>query len=437
MKNRQQRRGVTRRDWLKAASGVVAAPYFVPASVFGAQAPSEQLAIGCIGTGRQGRADMGRCLSAGLTTGARVTAVCDVDSRRAQLAKQTVDDFYKEKLGKPLDCAVYSDYRELLDRKDLDGVTVTTPDHWHALVAIAAAEAGKDLYAEKPLTYTIAEGQKLVRAVRDHNCVLQAGSQQRSSRSFQKACELALDGKLGKLHTISVVLPPDKGTGKATPMPVPSTLNYNVWLGPRQKAPYTVDRVHPLHGFSRPGWLQIEDYCRGMITGWGAHMNDIAQWGAGMELSGPVEVEARGEFPDRGLFDVHTTFHAEATYPNGVKLLMDTGAAGVKFEGDDGWVHVTRSSLEASPKELLGDAPQTDKDERDNHMLNFLDCMKSRQDPVANVEIAHRSNSVCVLAHIAMKLGRKLQWDPEAEQFVDDDEANKWLDYPHRKPWVV
>jgi len=434
---RQTQNTLTRRDCLKFVGGVIATPYFVPSSVFGADAPSEQIAIGCIGVGRMGRSDMTQCLNQGLRTNARVVAVCDVDANRALLAKQLVDDFYTKHLGKSLDCRMVKDYRNLIEREDIDGVTISTPDHWHALNAIAAAEAGKDIYLQKPLTYSIAEGRKLVGAVRSNKRILQVGTQHRSSRSFQYVCQLALDGRVGKLREIHVVLPPDKGRGKPTPMPVPSNLDYDVWLGPAAEAPYTQDRVHPQNGFSRPGWLQIESHSRGMITGWGAHMNDVAQWGAGLQDTGPVEVKASGEFPDRGLFNVHTTFHAEATYANGLKLIMDSGSAGVKFVGDQGWVHVTRHKIKSNPPEIVDQSIQIDEQESDRHMLNFLQCMRTRQDPVAPVNVGQRSNTVCVITHIAMKLGRKLKWDPDAEQFVGDDEANRWLDYPHREPWSV
>jgi hypothetical protein len=193
--------------------------------------------------------------------------------------------------------------------------------------------------------------------------------------------------------------------------------------------------------YERPGWLQIGQYCHGMITGWGAHMNDIAQWGNGTDDTGPVEIEAKGEFPDRGLFDVHTTFHAEALYANGVRLIMETGdPAGVRFEGDRGWVFVTRDEIMASdPAILRQEAGESEIQlyQSGNHMKNFLECMRTRKDPVAPVEVGHRSNTICILAHIAMKLGRKLRWDPQAERFLEDDEANNWLDYPHREPWTV
>lgn len=432
-----------RRTWIKgAAASVIAFPHIIPSSILGVDAPSERMAMGCIGVGRMGSGDMKECLYNGLKVNARVVAVCDLDSKRAKQAAAEVDAIYEKEglAGKGDLCRAYGDHRELLARDDIDGVTISTPDHWHALCGIDAARAGKDIYIQKPLTYSIAEGRALVGAVREHKRVLQTGSQQRSSVYFRMACELARNGRIGKLHTIHVFLPDDNGTGKSDPMPVPANLDYDRWLGPTPEAPYTEHRVHPQSGYGRPGWLQIERYCRGMITGWGAHMNDIAQWANDADATGPVEIQASAEFPDRGLFDVHTKFQAEGRYANGVRLLMKTGAAGVTLEGDEGSISVTRGSIKADPASILKDKVRPDElhlYKSDNHMLNFLECMRSRRDPVAPVEVGHRSNSVCVLTHIAMKLGRKLRWDPAAERFVDDAEADGLLDFSHRPPWTI
>ena len=434
---------ITRRDFLKGAAVAAAAPMVVPSRLFGSSAPSNTLAMGCIGTGRQGQGDMQELIYRGLEAGARVVAVCDVDSHRREDAQWLVDKIYSRELGKGKykGCETYPDFRSLLQREDIDGVLIVTPDHWHALHAVAAARSGKDIYLEKPLTYSITEGRKLVQAVRKNNRVLQVGSQQRSSPYFLKACELARNKRIGKLHTISVWLPEDQGAGDPQPMPVPKNLDYDFWMGPSPEAPFTEDRVHPQRDYSRPGWLQIEGYCRGMITGWGSHMNDIAQWGNGTELSGPVEIKAEAKFPDRGLFDVHTTFKAEALYENGVRLIMETGSpAGVRFEGTKGWVFVQRGAIEASDENLLRQETKDDEVKlyrSTSHMINFLECMRTRKDPAAPVEVGHRSNTVCVMTHIAMKLGRTLKWDPQEEKFIGDDEANKWLDYPHRKPWTL
>ena len=443
MSRPKKNKGITRRSFLKAAAASVLAPAIVPSTVFGRTAPSNTIQMGCIGVGRQGQGDMQELIYRGLETGARVVAVCDVDAHRMEDAQWLVDKIYSMELGKDTtkSCAAYRDFRELLARKDIDGVLIVTPDHWHGPVAIDAAKAGKDIYLEKPLTYSITEGRKLVKAVRKNKRILQVGSQQRSSTYFLMACEMVRNQRIGKLHTIHVWLPQDQGTGDAEPMPVPVNLDYDFWLGPKPQASFTEDRVHPQRSYNRPGWLQVEEYSRGMITGWGSHMNDTAQWGNGTDDTGPVEIEAKAEFPDRGLFDVHTTFRAEGMYANGVRLIMETGdPAGVRFEGDRGFVFVRRGAIEPSDRELLRDKIREDEIKlyrSTNHMKDFLEAMRSRKDPVAPVEAGHRSNSICVITHIAMKLGRKLRWDPEAELFINDDEANRWLDYPHRKPWTM
>jgi myo-inositol 2-dehydrogenase/D-chiro-inositol 1-dehydrogenase len=435
--------GMTRRSFLKAAGVSLMAPVILPSGVIARTPPSDTLLMGVIGTGRQGQGDMRELIYRGLEAGARVVAVCDVDRHRREDAQWLAEKIYAVELGKGGYKGVdaYGDFRELLARKDIDGVLIVSPDFWHALHGIAAARAGKDIYLEKPMTYSIAEGRRLVEAVRAKKRILQVGSQQRSSIYFRLACEAARNQRMGKLETIRVWLPEDQGAGDATEMPVPKNLDYDFWLGPTPPAPFSEDRVHPQTSYNRPGWLQIERYCRGMITGWGSHMNDIAQWGNGSDETGPVEIEATAEFPNRGLFDVHTTFRAEALYANGVKLLMETGdPAGVRFEGGRGWVFVTREGVKASSESFLSQEPgegETRLYRSSNHMKNFLECVRSRKDPVAPVEVGHRSNTICVLAHIAMKLRRKLRWDPQAERFIGDDEANTWLDYPHREPWTV
>ncbi len=443
MPHTRKKTTISRRNFLKSTAAAIAAPAIVPSTVFGQSAPSNTLLLGCIGVGRQGQGDMQELIYRGLEVGARVVAVCDVDTHRMEDAQWLVDKIYAQELDKNSykGCAAYSDFRELLAQKDIDGVLIVTPDHWHAVHGIAAANAGKDIYLEKPMTFSITEGQKLVKAIRQNKRILQVGSQQRSSVYFRMACELTRNQRIGKLHTIRVWNPEDQGAGNPAIMPVPKNLNYDFWMGPTSEEPFSEDRVHPQRNYSRPGWLQIERYCRGMITGWGSHMNDIAQWGNGSEQSGPVEIEAKAEFPDRGLFDVHTFYHSDGLYANGVKLIQETGdPAGVRFEGKDGWIFVQRGKIEASDREILKQEigeNETKLYVSTNHMKNFLECMRSRKDPVAPVEVGHRSNSVCVLTHIAMKLGRKLRWDPQAERFVNDDEANRLLDYPHRKPWII
>ena len=443
MSRQKKNKIISRRRFLKTAAASVLAPAIVPSTVFGRTAPSNTILMGCIGVGRQGQGDMQELIYRGLDTGARVIAVCDADAHRMEDAQWLVDKIYTEELSRSYtkSCAAYRDFRELLARKDIDGVLIVTPDHWHGPMAIAAAKAGKDIYLEKPLTYSITEGRKLVNAVRRNKRILQVGSQQRSSMYFRMACEMVRNQRIGKLHTIHVWLPQDQGAGNPELMPVPKNLDYDFWLGPKPQASFTEDRVHPQRSYNRPGWLQVEEYSRGMITGWGSHMNDTAQWGNGTDDTGPVEIEAKAEFPDRGLFDVHTTFRAVGMYANGVRLIMETGdPAGVRFEGDRGFVFVRRGAIEASDRELLREKIREDEINlyrSINHMKDFLECTRSRKDPVAPVEVGHRSNTICVITHIAMKLGRKLRWDPEAERFLNDDEANRWLDYQHRKPWTM
>jgi predicted dehydrogenase len=435
--------GMTRRNFLKAAGVTLAAPAVLRPRTIAQTPPSDTMLLGVIGTGRQGQGDMQELIYRGLESGARVVAVCDVDNHRLEDAQWLAEKIYSAELGKANYKGIdtYRDFRELLGRPDIDGALIVSPDFWHALHGIAAAKAGKDIYIEKPLTYTIVEGRRLVEAVRQKKRILQVGSQQRSSIYFRMACEAVRNQRIGKLQTIRVWLPEDQGAGDPAEMPVPKNLNYDFWMGPTPPAPFSQDRVHPQMDYDRPGWLQIEGYCRGMITGWGSHMNDIAQWGNGSDDTGPLEIEAKAEFPDRGLFDVHTTFRCEALYANGVRLIQETGdPAGVRFEGDKGWVFVERGEVTASDPALLKQEPgegEVRLYRSNNHMKNFLECMRSRQDPVAPVEAGHRSNTICVLTHIAMKLGRKLRWDPQAERFLDDDEANNWLDYPHREPWTV
>jgi len=438
------KRTCTRRTALKLG-GALAVPLILPRGVRARAGKNDALRIGAIGTGRMGLGDLRSIRKRGLdpAVNARVLAVCDVNAERAEFARAELERAYAEV---PEHAAVkvdaYGDFRELLAREDLDGVTISTPDFWHAEVAVAAARAGKDIYLQKPMTYSIGEGQKLVRAVREHDVILQVGSQQRSDARFRQACELVRNGRLGKLQRILVSLPPDSGTGVADEQPIPSSLDYDLWLGPTPERPYTEDRVHPRKGYGRPGWLQIEGYCLGMITGWGSHMNDIAQWGHGTDRDSGVRViRAEAEFPERGLFDVHTQFRSEARYADGVELIQATGnPAGVRFEGSDGWIFVRRGGIEAEPASILQEEIGEDEERlyvSHDHYRNFLDCMRSREEPICPVEVGHRSNSLCVITHIAMKLGRELRWDPARERFEEDAEADRLLDFERRAPWKL
>ncbi len=434
--------GVTRRQFLKASGAAMLAPAVLPSIVFGADAPSNRITFGCIGVGRQGISDMRGFL--GLKE-AQVIAVCDVDSHRVEFAKQLVEKQYGSQSGAGAykGCATFKDFRELIDRPDIDAVSIVTPDHWHILPAIAAAKAGKDIFLEKPLSLTIQEGRVLSDTVRRYGRIFQVGSQQRSDSRFRQACELVRNGRIGKLHTVKVGFGIDPPTTPEAPMPVPEWLDYDFWLGPAPWVPYTEKRVHPQSGYDRPGWLRIAAYGAGMITGWGAHHNDIAQWGMGTEYTGPVEIEGQAEYPKDGLWDVHGDFRIEYTYANGVKVICADNVKnkqGVLFEGTEGWVYVMRGKIDAQPKSLLTSKIGADEIQlykSNNHKGNLLDCIKSRAETIAPAEIAHRSCTVCLLGEIAMRLGRKLKWNPETEQFVNDDVANKMLWRPMRSPWQL
>jgi len=430
-------KALSRRGFLKTSAVLgtgLALPTVVPATVFGGVAPSERITVGCIGVGRMGMGDLREAL--GLKQ-VQVVAVCDVDSNRVKNAQKAVESYTRNQGG----CAAYGDFRDLLARDDIDAVQIATPDHWHALPAIAAAKSGKDVFLQKPLSLTIHEGRVVSDTVRQYGRIFQIGSQQRSDARFRQACELVRNGRIGKLHTVKVGFGTDPGMGPEPAMPVPPALDYDMWLGPAPWAPYTEKRVHPQTGYGRPGWLRIVDYGAGMITGWGSHHNDIAQWGMGTEHTGPVEIEGRAEFPKDGLWDVHGSFHIEYAYANGVRVICaDTkeNKQGVVFEGSDGWVYVRRGHIEAQPASLLAETIGPDGTRlyvSNNHKANFYECVKSRAETAAPVEVAHRSCSVCLLGQIAMRLGRTLRWDPEAEAFAGDAEANRMLSKPMRGAW--
>ena len=430
---------ISRRNFLKgAATTIVSAPFIVPSSVLGVTgttAPSNRLVMGCIGVGGMGTGNMRSFLG---YDDVQVVAVCDVDSGHREHAKKIVENHYAERLGKRTyrGCQSYSDFRELLARKDIDAVMIATPDHWHVLISIAAAKAGKDIYCEKPLSSTIAEGRALCETIKRYNRVFQTGTQLRSMRNVRFACELVRNGRIGKLHTIRTFLPPGIAIGLQPIMPVPEGFDYDMWLGPAPWAPYTQKRCH----FN---FRYISDYAGGPMTDFGAHDNDIAQWGNDTQLTGPVEVEGHGEFPREGLWDTATTFKVYYKYANGVRLICSTdpypSGTGVRFEGDEGWLY-TRSHIDAGPKSLLNSKIGPSEIylyKSDDHHRNFLDCIRSRKKTIAPAEVGHRSTTICHIGNIAMQLERKLHWDPRKERFVNDGEANRLLSRPMRSPWHI
>jgi predicted dehydrogenase len=417
---------ISRRSLLRSsalAAGTIALPTLVPSSVFGGAAPSERITIGCIGVGNMGSSDLKAFKS---NANAQVVAVCEVDAQRLAEARKLAG----------IDAgSCYGDFRELLARPDIDAVTVVTPDHWHVPICLAAVHAGKDVYCEKPLTLTILEGRTLANEVKRYGRILQTGSQQRSGAEFRKACELVRNGYIGEVKTVSAGLPGNNRKCEPTwqPQPVPEGFNYDMWLGPAEWAPYHVQRCHYEFRF-------LLDYSGGQVTNWGAHHLDIAQWGLGTDDTGPVQIVGAGEFPTTGLFTTATRVHFEMTYASGVKLICKTGGSGTRFEGTKGWVDVKRGKLETEPASLMTQtigANETRLYESRNHHQNFLDCIKSRQQPIANVEVGHRSSTLCHLGNIAMLLKRPLRWDPAKEEFVGDDAANRMRWRPSRAAWSL
>ncbi len=448
---------LTRRGFLKhaaAAAATLGFPYVVPGSVFGANAPSNRITMGCIGLGGMGTNDMRAFLG---FDDVQIVAVCDPVTGSREYghwykngwqgnylgrvpAQKIIEDHYsRKKAGADFaGCAGYVDFRELLARDDIDAVTIVTPDHWHAVMAIAAAERGRHIYCEKPMTLTIAEGRAMVEAVRRHGVVFQTGSHQQSNRHTRFGCELVRNGRVGELKRIIAPVGPNnrKGPGSGwKAMPIPDGFDYDMWLGPAKWEPYHKNRCLYMFRF-------ILDYSGGQTTNLGAHSLDMAQWGNGTDATGPVEVEdLGGEFPRDGLFTTPTKIHFRARYANGVELICKTevkGWTGARFEGTDGWVQVGRfDTYPKSLKQSVIGPNEIRLYDSSNHHRNFIDCIKTASEPAAPVEVGHRSATVCHLGNIAMTLKRKLKWDPVNEKFIGDDEANRMLDRPRRSPWHI
>ena len=451
---------LSRRHFLKAsafgAMGALAGPLIVPSSLFGQTAPSKKIQVAQIGCGRIARTmDLPGILKHDL---ARIVAVCDLDTKRLADAQKLVEGYYAKKSGSAgaVTVKTFTDYRELLQMPGIDAVAISTPDHWHAELVIAAALAGKDVYVQKPLSMTLAEGRAVSDLIRAKSRIFQIGSQQRSNAQFRTGCELVRNGRIGKLHTVKIGLPSDPSGAVEPEMPVPPNLNYDMWLGPTPQVPYTEKRVHPQNDYSRPGWLRIDSHCLGMITGWGSHHVDIAHWGMDTEHTGPLEIEGRAEFPKSGLWNVHGAYHIEAKYANGVNLIIDhTFTNGVEFQGEDGWIFVSRGegkTTASDPASKIGKALAASDEkiltskigpgeihlyQSADHHLNWLESIQSRKPAVTTAEIGHRSTSACIISWISMKLGRKLRWDPVKEEFIGDAEANALRRRVERKPYGI
>ncbi len=431
---------LTRRQLVKSigAAGLVSAfPSVVPSSVFGKSAPSNRITVGMVGMGRQ-------ALHANLkpflySDDARVVAVCDVDKWRLTRAKSEVDKHYKSN-----DCQATTDWRKVVERDDIDAIMNSTPDHWHVPISLAAVRTGKHVSCEKPLTLSIAEGRTLADAVQKHGVTFRTDSECRSNSYMHKLAELVRNGYVGEIKRIEVGVPTgDKAGGKTAAMPVPDELDYDMWTGPASVRPYTQDRVHPPHSYSRPGWMRCRETCEGMITNWGAHTMDVAQLLHDTERTGPVSVEGKGKYPepDSGLWNVLLNFEVQYRYADGVILDYHTASgAFIRVEGTEGWIHAPwlGGRMTASDDSILklklkdGDLHLPQRQDKED----FLYGIKNDAPTMADAEIGHRTCSMCQLGHISIQRGgRKLDWNPDTERFADDEKANRMLHKTYRDPW--
>jgi len=427
-----RRSKVTRRQFLSGTVGLtvgaVGFPYVVPSVVLGkdgAVAASERITLGCIGMGGRGTGNMRGFLH---RKDVRVLAVCDVDRNHRERAKKIVDQMYGNK-----DCAAYLDFRELIAREDIDALSLALPDHWHSIPVVMGARAKKDMYAEKPLARTIREGRAMVEAVTRYGCVWQTGSQQRSTANFHRACELVRNGRIGKVYKVEVGLPTGGSTGNPPVQPVPEGVDWDFWLGPAPWVPY--------RGVLHWNWRWIMDYSGGQLTDWAGHHIDIAHWGLGLERTGPVEIEGKGVYPEDGIYNAPMEYKFTCKYANGLVMVVANNKQipqGTRWYGEKGWIYVRRGKLEAEPKSVLNEVIGPNEihlyKSRD-HIGNFIECVKSRRETVAPIEVGHRSISVGLLGEIAMLTGRKLHWDPEKEVFLSDEGANRLLWRSFRSPW--
>lgn len=427
---------INRRQFLGRAAGTVAGaisfPYIIASSVLGKDgsiAPSNRIVMGAIGVGWQGTGNMEGFLN---KDEVQFVAVCDVDQNHLLAAKRIVDRKYGNN-----GCKMYVDYRELIGRGDLDAVCIALPDHWHGIVAIAAARANLDIHGEKPLSHNWAEGRAICEAVERYGIIWQTGSWQRSVRNFHRASELVRNGRIGKVYRVEVGLGGGhedyEGTkGQETLGPVPANLDYDSWLGPAPWAPYCPARVHK-------NWRWHLDYGGGRIMDWVGHHVDIAHWGLGLDYTGPIEVKGTGKAPKTGLWNAHTEYDVNCKYANGIIIhLSDKNPWGTKWIGDEGWVYVDRGTLEAHPASVLKETIGPDKIhlyKSNDHLQNFLGCVKSRQMTITPCEVAHRSATIGHLALIAIKTGRKIKWDPEKEVIIGDEQVSRLLSRSMRSPW--
>jgi len=427
----------SRRDFLKttlvSGVGLAIAPHVIPASALGrggATPPSDRIVMAVIGAGSQGMGDARWFMQ---NPDVQLVAACDVDETRQLQAKSEFDRHHQTS-----DSRTYLDYRELLEKETVDGAILALPDHWHALIATAVASKGIDIYGEKPLARSIRDGRAIVKAAQENNIIWQTGSWQRSRPHFRRACELVINGRIGKIHHVEVGLPDGvKSIGTPPIMPIPEGLDWNFWLGP---AP-----TKPFRGVVHWNWRWIMDYSGGQMTDWSGHHIDIAHWGLGMDHEGPVEIEGKGIYPREGIYDVPVEYDFTARYKNGITIRVANQSRlphdmGTTWYGDAGWISVDRQGLTAENPSVLEETIGENEIhlyKSPDHVRNFLDCVKSREETITPVEVAHRSISVGLLGEIAMLTREKLQWDPENEMFTNSSHANRLLSRPYRKPWSL
>jgi predicted dehydrogenase len=430
------RQKISRRCFLERVAGTataaVAFPYIVPESALGGAgnaAPSERITLGFIGTGKQSQHLMRSFLNSPDT---QVLAACDVDKLKLARGKKIVEDFYADKNGGSYKgCDTYGYFRDLLARDDIDAVVIATPDHWHAIIVIESAKAGKDIYCEKPLSQTIVEARTMVNTVRRYGRVFQTGSMQRSDWHFRLGCELVRNGYIGELKTINVNVGGPPADQPLPAQPVPDYLDWDMWVGPALWRPYNSELSPNISFDGFPNWRYHSSFGGGGMTDWGAHHFDIAQWGMGMDESGPVEIHP----PDGKEYKVLTY-----KYASGVTVTRSNRARGVLFVGTKGEVLTDRGFLQTKPENLKDQ--QIGPNEihlyvSKNHYVDWLDAVRKRSRPICDIETGCRSVTVCHLGNIAYKLGRPLKWDPKREVFVADAEANRLLSRPMRSPWHI
>ncbi len=430
----------TRRSFLKSCVAAGAAPWIVPAHVLGQHAPGNRIAVGMIGMGRQAiHINLPALL---MMPELRVVAVCDVDQWRLARAKEEVDRYYGNS-----DCVAYRDWREVVARDDLDAIMNSTPDHWHVPISLAAVRAGKHVSCEKPLSLSVAEGRLLADAVKEQGVVFRTDTECRSHADMHRIAELARNGYFGAITHLDVGVPEADGPGgNPEPMPIPSELDYAMWLGPAPENPYTVDRVHPPESLGRPGWMHCRDTCEGVVTNWGTHVLDVAQLILNTERSGPVEVTAAGDFPepDSGLWDVLYRFEANFRYADGMTLRYHTDPLGayIKVVGEEGWIH--GDWHRRGPGQIAHDPALFNVQLGDNAVRiplrtdkeDFINAIIAGEPTMIDAEIGHRTCTMGQLAHIAVQRGKPLEWNPDTERFTNDDEANTLLARPMRGNWM-